>query len=196
MWRINFKCHLLKENPGIDFKTEKQCYSNSPLVSQDCSGTFSSSFSSIRDACSGPWPTTHKHRSFVYVTACCCARQHYMLQTWMCIFWNRRGNTHVTASGGLHILTPVCWSPAATLHSQQPLHCLRTCSQLLNPPNTTAAQSGLIIWSHDWSLREQCKSYHADEVRVECLEQQLHQQGLVLLDELVTLRRGEQSHTP
>lgn len=35
------------------------------------------------------------------------------------------------------------------------------------------------------------KSYHADEVRVECLEQQLHQQRLVLLDELVTLRRRE-----
>lgn len=149
MWQINFKCHLLKENPGIDFKTEKQRYSNSPLVSQDCSGTFSSSFSSIRDACSGPWPTTHKHRSFIYITACCCARQHYMLHTSTCIFWSRKGNTHITASGGLHILTPVCWSPAAPLHSQQPLHCLRTCSQLLDPPTTTAPQSGLIIWSHD-----------------------------------------------
>lgn len=119
-----------------------------------------------------------------------------MLKTLMGIVWSRKGNTHITASSGLHILTPVCWSPAALLHSQQPPHCLRTCSQLLDSPTTTKAQAGLIIWSHDLSLREQCKSYHADKVRVECLEQQLHQQRLVLLNELVTLQRGEQSHTP
>lgn len=62
-----------------------------------------------------------------------------------------------------------------------------------NPKQT---ESGIIIWSHDLSWRVKGKSHHADKVRIQRLEQQLHQQRLILLNELVTLQEGEHTLRP
>ncbi len=62
-----------------------------------------------------------------------------------------KDNTHVTARSGLHVLTPVCWSPAALIQSQQPLHCLGTCSQLLHTKTPNKLSQGSSFDHMSWA---------------------------------------------
>ncbi len=154
-----------------------------------------SSFSSTHDACSDPRPTTqtqklHLHHSLLWM----CSTTLDSNTKWSSVTQDRQYSRYSekrSPRSYTSMLVPSCTAPIPAA-SALPRDMLP--ASIHKTPKQT--QSGIIIWSHDLSWRVQGKSYHADKVRIQRLEQQLHQQRLILLDELVTLQEGEHTLRP